>query len=188
MSSRQEFFKKLFLAKFKLITAPPSSQYFLCFAYLLLVAASYPKFQSSKTIKPNEKTKLRWKISSYSSAETPHTRFSVWEMKWEERNKKQQFKAGNFELSKPVFSVSWLFYYACFLHQWRSSKIHTNFPNFTTNISGLSKLVSLKFGEKDILCKCQKCWRMGGNSDLGEILNSNMRKPEGMGERLVFNE
>ena len=42
--------------------------------------------------------------------------------------------------------------------------------------------------EKDILCKCQKCWRMGGNSDLGEILHSNMRKPEGMGERLVFNE
>ena len=46
-----------------MVATPPSSHNFLGLAYLLLVAASYPKFQSSKTIKTNEKTKLRWKIS-----------------------------------------------------------------------------------------------------------------------------
>ena len=47
-----------FCKYYKMVATPPSSHNFLGLAYLLLVAASYPKFQSSKTIKTNEKTKL----------------------------------------------------------------------------------------------------------------------------------
>ena len=109
--------------------------------------------------------------------ETPDTRFSVWEMKWAKRFrkiKKKQVKAGNFKLSK---SASHWADYSTLPVSCTNGALAKFTPIFlilpqTLVVSQNWLASNLK---KDILFKCQKCWRMGDNGDLSWIFYSNIK-------------